>query len=140
MDAESEQTDGQSPGFFNSKLCIGLILFVAVGLALAYAGVKFFGPMVAKARVVSDPLPPQVFPSLEVTGVIIDGPRSSAIINGANVRLGDFIEEVQLVEVQEDQIVVELEGERQSVPRAIPGEKASATGSKTTSSSRRKRR
>ena len=62
------------------------------------------------------PAPPMsdTFPALKVTGVVVNGARSSAVINGDTVQLGEYIEGVKLVEVAEDGVVVELDGEHKA--------------------------
>jgi len=77
-------------------------------------------------RVVQQPIAPPVeeppappisdgFPALKVTGVVVNGARSSAVINGKTVQLGEHTEGVKLVEVAEDGVVVELKGEQKDI-------------------------
>jgi len=76
-------------------------------------------------------LPPSEpeFPKLEVTGVIVSGGTSSALINNRTVLVGETISGVRLTRVSEDGVIVELEGAQKMVPRTKP---ASPTTSKTT--------
>jgi len=49
------------------------------------------------------------FPQLTLTGMICNGPRSTAAINGQTVKLGERIEGVQLVAVERWGITVEMD-------------------------------
>jgi hypothetical protein len=68
-------------------------------------------PMPATPPVV-EPAPPRppTFPTLHVTGVVLHGPRSTAVINGSTVMLGEDIMGTRLVNVHETFIQVELKG------------------------------
>jgi hypothetical protein len=57
------------------------------------------------------------FPELELSGVILNGARSSAIINQKYVEVGETIEGVRLVEIGENGIVVELDGRTKRISR-----------------------
>jgi len=77
--------------------------------------------VVEKEKPIAEPvveLPPTpktvVFPALTVTGVVRNGERSSAIINGGTVHLGEYIEGVKLVDVASEGVVVELEDSRKA--------------------------
>jgi hypothetical protein len=60
-----------------------------------------------------DPEPPE-FPPLKVTGVIINGTRSSAVVEGRAIMLHERIEKMELVEVTERGITMELRGFKHS--------------------------
>ena len=51
------------------------------------------------------------FPALELAGVVVNGDRSSAVINGRVLRIGEMIGAVTLVSVDSTRAVVALEGE-----------------------------
>ncbi|HHY84159.1 MAG TPA: general secretion pathway protein GspB [Verrucomicrobia bacterium] len=61
------------------------------------------------------PAPPLEFPTLRVRGLVCNGDRSSAVINGRTVQVGEVIEGVTLVAVEEDSITVELQGQRKTI-------------------------
>jgi len=52
-----------------------------------------------------------VFPSLKLQGLIWDGPRSSALINGQVLRVGEGIGSVLVVAIDAKHVTVELEGQ-----------------------------
>jgi hypothetical protein len=137
--------------FYKSARFYGSVISVSACLVFCYALV--IGPKAeVRARTVIQPAPlppntpvaeiipepafpqPPKFPKLELTGVILSGSHSSAIINTKTVRQGDWIEGVRLVEVRENSIVVELEGYRNTISRfalspfANVGEKTGNTG------------
>jgi len=73
-------------------------------------------PMVQQP-IVEPPAPtpePVQFPALTVTGVVLNGLRSSAIINGDTVYVGEYIEGVKLVEVAAEGVVVEMQGSQEA--------------------------
>ena len=50
------------------------------------------------------------FPPLQVMGIVLNGARSSAVINGRTVMLGESIDDVQLAEIAENGIVAKKRG------------------------------
>jgi len=63
-------------------------------------------PVVAQAKASVD------FPPLDLEGVVCNGARSSALINGRVLFIGDGIGDVQLVAVDEGHATVALEGQK----------------------------
>jgi hypothetical protein len=76
-------------------------------------------PVISTAPVI---LAPPEFPKLVVTGVFLARDSSSAIINRRTVPLGEMIEGVRLTEVNEDGVVVELDGCFKSISRDLQSE------------------
>ena len=118
--------------FYKSPRFYGIVISSSAGMVLAVA--FLFAPAAqVRARHVQPvmlpepaPAPPQPpeFPPLNVSGVIINGKKSSALINGRTVAIEERIDDVQLVEVREDGITVELHGYRRFIPREKAGAKS----------------
>jgi MSHA biogenesis protein MshK len=47
---------------------------------------------------------------LKLQAVVFNGPKSSMVINGRSLRVGDEIDGVKIVEVQPNEVIVEKEG------------------------------
>ncbi len=69
---------------------------------------------VIEQSVVEEPIRP--LPRLAVTGIVVDGSNSTAVINGRVIEIGEWIEGVQLVDVQTDGISVVWQGRTNDVP------------------------
>jgi hypothetical protein len=124
-------------GFYRSFRFYGTVVSVTASLLFVYA-LMLRPPVPAQARVASvappvvvkpvpksgpekppaAPVAPK-FPELKLTGVILNGSRSSAVINQRPVTKGEFIEGVQLVEVHEKNVVVEMNGFRKTISRFV---------------------
>lgn len=126
-----EASDVRILQFYKSPRFYGTVMIISSGLVLIFAFVT--SPLPVTARIFKrpnaqppPPLPepavvkPPEFPILDVAGVILSGSRSSALINGRTVLVGEFINDVKLVEVREDSVVVELQGFKKSVQRNLP--------------------
>jgi len=61
------------------------------------------------------PLVVPTFPALTLKGLICHGPRSTAIINGLTVRLGEKIEGVRVVAIERSGITVEMDGRKRNI-------------------------
>lgn len=75
--------------------------------------------IVARARpqpVREPPTPIADFPPIHVTGVLLNGPRSSAVMDDETVLLGEYIQGVKLVEVFANGVVVERDGFQKILP------------------------
>lgn len=114
--------------FYRSPRFYGLVISVSSALIMGFAFAMT--PIRATARQINGrkPLPPVVraepvvkapptFPCLKVTGVVINGRKSFALINGRTVQLGEYFSGVRLARVNEDFVVVELDGFEQTYPR-----------------------
>jgi hypothetical protein len=100
----------------------GVVLVVTGGIVYAFCP-PYMGhpPQVVIAR--TPPPPPPVeeveeveFPDLRISGVVINGDRSSATINGAVVWLGEGVEGVTLKQVTVKGVVVEMKGVAKEIP------------------------
>lgn len=88
-----------------------------------FAGVeKPLPPPVIQEQIVEPPQEPPPppkpvdFPALTVTGVLLNGEHSSAVINGNTLHLGEYIEGVKLVEVASDGVVMQLVDAKKAYP------------------------
>lgn len=59
---------------------------------------------------------PPEFPSLHLTGIVLNGANSSAIINRITVHLGEMVDGVTLVSVLNDTALVEKDGFQTTLP------------------------
>ncbi len=131
--------------FYRSPRFYGIVVAISAGLVMVFAFV--FSPVLpVSARALVRPghppeqaeapaqLAPPDFPPLEVAGVILGGSRSSALVNGRTVLVGEYINDVKLAEVREDGVVVELRGFRKFVERktvrALPPSPAKAAAAR----------
>ena len=73
-----------------------------------HARPKVEAPMVSNVVEAAESAPE--FPALEVTGLVVNGARSSAMINGRVVMLGESIDGVELAKVAENGIVGKKSG------------------------------
>lgn len=66
-------------------------------------------------------IPPSLphFPELRLTGVILQGSRSSAVINQKTLRKGEYIDGVRVVEIHENRVVVEKDGMQKTISRFV---------------------
>lgn len=96
----------QSPGYW------GVCIIMAAVTTFGIVSLLFSQPAVVHARAETVPLRVVEFPALKVQGVVLNGTRSSAIINSRTVHLGEKVEGAQLVEIFENGVAAELEGIR----------------------------
>jgi len=118
----SEIADEHPLGFFKKLRYWGYILFVAAvttsfvnqyrSTPLVVAPKPTLEPKVAEAAPAPEPAAkpaaPPKFPKLILTGMICNGPRSTAAINGQTVKLGERIEGVKVVAIERWGITVEM--------------------------------
>ena|SRR2546423_230278 len=55
--------------------------------------------------------PPMVFPSLSLQGITLRGEKSSALINGQVLFIGDGIGPARLIEIEGSQVTMEMQGQ-----------------------------
>jgi hypothetical protein len=95
------------------------------GILLASGGVLFSlnashlpppqGPIAAIPIARRPVKAPVIFPQLELQGLVFSGPRSSALINGKVLCIGEGIGPVKVVAIEYDHVEVELAGETNSL-------------------------
>lgn len=102
--------------FYRRARFWGTVLLASAAITQVVLPVRLGRPRVQEAIQEAEPPPPvaspREFPNLDVTGFVLNGQRSSAVINGKTVMLGEDVYGVQLVAVTTEGIVVELEGQR----------------------------
>jgi hypothetical protein len=94
----------------------GTALLASAAVVLAIQNRENIVPVRAKAPQVEEPKPVEiVWPKLRVTSVVLNGDRSSALVNGTDLWLGQGIQGVKLVGVTESNIVVESGGQQKAI-------------------------
>jgi len=94
----------------------GALVMIAAGLVYGLSAYRHYhnrAPVVEQPKpvVVSTPVPIVKFPPLRLQSIIMQGSRSSALINGKVVRVGEDVELVQVVGIQADRVFVAMEGQ-----------------------------
>ena len=106
--AEREKQLKENPLIFLRSLKYwGMILIIV-------SGVMFYRDYLKKPKkVLAKPLvqEPAKFPELELQGLVLNGNRSSAMINGQVLFIGEGIGNVQLLAVEGEHATVGLEGQ-----------------------------
>lgn len=98
---------GQNPRYW------GACVLASAGLTFLAVSILDPQPKVVHARVEEAPPPPEVvFPELMITGVVLNGDRSSAVLGSTPVYVGELVDGMQVVHIFEDGVVVEKQGER----------------------------
>ena len=91
--------------FLKSLRYWGIILILSGGSIYLFNSFRNPPPSVVQAR------PAVAFPELELQGLTLNGVKSSAIINGQVLFIGEGIGSVQLIAVGSDQVTVGLGGQ-----------------------------
>jgi len=91
--------------FLKSLRYWGIILILSGGSIFSFNSFRYPQPSVVEAR------PAVVFPELELQGLTLNGAKSSAIINGQVLFIGEGIGSVQLIAVGSNQVTVGLGGQ-----------------------------
>jgi hypothetical protein len=110
--------------FLTSLKDWGLILMLATGLVSGFACWNHRAQWTVRARPIvattgpasaavesTDKGPEVTWPALQLQGVVVNGAKSSAVINGHFLYLGDSLGNVVLVAVSAKQVEVSLQGE-----------------------------
>jgi len=91
--------------FLKSLRYWGIVLILSGGSIYSFSAFRNQQPRVVQAR------PAVVFPVLELQGLTLNGAKSSAIINGQVLFIGEGIANVQLLPVGSDQETLGLRGQ-----------------------------
>src|SRR5437660_631908 len=91
--------------FLTSLRYWGMILIVSTAGLYSLNALRQPRAVVAPAKAVA------VFPPLELQGLVLNGAKSSALINGKVLFVGEGIGDVQLVAVDQEHATVALEGQ-----------------------------
>lgn len=116
-----EPSDNADPLFFLKQLHFWGAVFLIATLPTFFLCRGYMKPKPAPVAVVPvekpqppppepEPEPEVVFPELKVQGVVCSGARSTAVINGRTVQLGELFEGVRVVAIDPEGITVELSG------------------------------
>jgi hypothetical protein len=123
QDVPVEEADAEHPlALFGSLKGWGVILvLLAATLSCLVAWHRHQPALVACARPlpvktirVTNEAPKLVFPSLELRGVVVNGAKSSALINGCVLHLGEGVGNVVLVAVDSEHAFMAMEGQTNS--------------------------
>src|SRR5438445_3692643 len=103
-------TQGKSVGenpliFLKSLRYWGIILILSGGSIFSFNSFRNPQPSAVQARPAVD------FPELELQGLTLNGAKSSAIINGQVLFIGEGIGSVELIAVSSEQVTVGLGGQ-----------------------------
>jgi hypothetical protein len=101
--------------FLRSLTYWGMIMIFSAGILYSVNGSYLQPQEAAVIRPTAIAKAPVVFPALDLQGVILHGDRSSALINGHVVYVGEGIGNVKVVAIGQDQVEVELEGETNTI-------------------------
>jgi hypothetical protein len=71
--------------------------------------------VVTNVVTITNVAPRTAFPSLELQGLVVNGDKSAAVINGRVLRLGEEISNVVLVAVDYDRVAVAMEGQTNTI-------------------------
>jgi hypothetical protein len=115
--AEGETNMSRPPLFFDGLMYSGVILVIVSGIMFSLS--LFHNREVHRHETVKvEPnvkpkveSPTVTFPPLELQGLILNGPKSSAMINGQVLFVGEGIGKVQLLAVDRQHATVGLEGQ-----------------------------
>ena len=91
--------------FLKSLRYWGIILILSGGSIFSFNSLRYPKPCVVHAT------PAVVFPELELQGLTLNGAKSSAIINGQVLFIGEGIGSVELIAVGSNQVTVGLGGQ-----------------------------
>ena len=91
----------------------GIILVLSTGVVYShgiYRNLHSAHRLPQPRTEITMPPPPVVFPLLQLQGIILQGARSSALINGRALFIGEDISGVQLVAIDSEHVTVAMEG------------------------------
>ena len=130
QDAPAGEAVAEHPlAFFGSLQYWGIILVLLAGILSCLAAWHHHKPaLLARARplpvttitqtdvvihvvTITNVAPRLVFPSLKLRGVVVNGVKSSAVINGRVLCLGEAISNAVLVAVDSDHTLIAMEGQ-----------------------------
>jgi hypothetical protein len=122
--AEGQPVEEHPLAFLVSLKYWGLIMVLSAGVITCLTKWSRRAPeLVVRARplsvtvtvtnvvTITNEAPPVVFPSLQLQGVVLNGAKSTALINGRVLTVGDDISNVVLVAVESEHALVALGGQ-----------------------------
>jgi len=101
------------PGYWGQLLALSAVLAYSY---TSYRHHQMKPPMVVAAKPLPPPAPapvvaPVKFPALRLQGIVFQGTRSSALVNGRVLYVGDEISLVQVAAIAPDHVVMVMEGQ-----------------------------
>jgi hypothetical protein len=106
-DAPNEQAPAEHPfAFLKSLKSWGIILILSAGLLLTfsvYTPVKA-GPLSPTVHRVTNNIPTISFPAMELQGITVNGSKSSALINGRVLFIGEGIGNTRIVAIEPEHV------------------------------------
>lgn len=110
----------RSPQYWGTMILVGACLVYCFVPEHELRPMPKREPAPPKKAEMKPPIAEPVFPKLQLSGIVLNGPRSSAIINRETVLVGETIANVRLLSVAQDSITVDYKGfTRQiSMPRS----------------------
>jgi hypothetical protein len=109
---------GDPLAFFRSLKCWGVILVLSAAILSGLATFHRAPVLTVQARpliAITNETPKVSFPPLDLQGIIVNGAKSSALINGQVLFIGEGLGKVVLVAVDPEYVTVELEGQTKSL-------------------------
>jgi len=96
---------------FKSRRFWGMILMLSAVTLTAASAYRYAQPKPKPAVPVPPRVPAVTFPPLKLSGLVVHGTQSSALINGQVLLVGEYIGNVRLVAVDAEHATVELDGQ-----------------------------
>lgn len=123
--APADEAATENPlAFFMSLKFWGVVLILSAAILSCFAATRRRPVMELRARppasvvvnitnvvTVTNEAPKATFPPLELQGLVVNGAKSSAVINGQVLAIGERIGDVVLVAVNPEYVTVGLEGQ-----------------------------
>jgi hypothetical protein len=124
QDAPVEQAAGENPlAFFKCLKFLGAILILSAAILSCLAASRRTPVLSVQARpqprligitnvaTITSETPKVSFPPLVLQGIVVNGAKSSAVINGQVLCIGEGLGNVVLVAVHPEYVTVELQGQ-----------------------------
>ena len=115
---EGPLTFARQPDYWGGILSLAGLLLATYILFFKKSTIVFTKTPPAQKLVVPAPLakrPLPRFPDLKLEGLTLNGNNSSAVIDGQVVQLGEWIEGVQVIEIDNEGVCVELDGQTNQI-------------------------
>ena len=109
---QQKPTHANPFAFLKSSSYWGFIVLVSGVVLYAFKGSNVHAPVpVVVARPLVIAVTPVVFPALDLQALVINGSKSTAMINGQVVCVGEGIGNVKVIAIDDDHVEVELGGQ-----------------------------
>jgi len=118
LSSTADRGDGNSLASLAGPRYWGMLLTLSALLAYSHTAYRRLQTKPIVPVVAERPAPAArkvVFPPLRLEGVVFQGAKSSALVNGKVVYVGDDVDLVEVVSIQPDHVVMVLEGQTNTV-------------------------